>query len=153
MCMKSFYSAPTRFTLRAPGLALRLIVPLCTLGSDSVVVFNEINYHPPSNEAVNEWLELHNQMAIDIDLSAWSISGTVEFSFVEGTIIPAGGYLVIASDPATVQAHTGLTSVLGPFSGRLNNSIGTLRLRDRNGRLMDEMEYRDGGKWPVAPDG
>src|SRR5206468_10125176 len=61
--------------------------------------------------------------------------------------------LVIASDPAALQLAAGITNVLGPFSGRLNNSSGTLRLRDRNDRLMDQLEYRDGGKWPVAPDG
>lgn len=123
------------------------------LGADSVVVFNEIHYHPATNEAVNEWVELHNQMAIDIDLSAWFITGTIGFTFAEGTIIPGGEYLVIARDPAALQAYSGLTNVLGPFAGRLNNSSGVLRLRDRNNRLMDELEYRDGGKWPVAPDG
>ena len=121
--------------------------------ADSVVVFNEVHYHPATNESASEWVELHNQMAIDIDLSAWSLTGSVGFTFAEGTVIPAGGYLVVASDPAALQAATGLTNLLGPLTGRLNNSSGTLRLRDRNGRLMDELEYRDGGKWPVAPDG
>ena len=36
----------------------------------------------------------------DIDLSAWFVTGAVEFKFAEGTIIRGGGYLVIASDPA-----------------------------------------------------
>ena len=45
------------------------------------------------------------------------------------------------------------TNLVGPFLGRLNNGEGRLRLRDRNNRLMDELEYRDGGKWPVAADG
>jgi len=121
--------------------------------ADSVVVFNEIHYHPPTNETASEWIELHNQMAIDIDLSAWSITGDIGFTFVEGTIIPGGGYLVIASDPAALQASAGVTNVVGPFTGRLNNSSAIVRLRDRNDRLMDEVEYRDGGKWPAAPDG
>src|SRR6185503_10360773 len=64
-----------------------------------------------------------------------------------------GAYLVIASDPVALRAETLVTNIVGPFSGRLNNAAGDLELRDRNGRLMDEMEYRDGGKWPVAADG
>ena len=123
------------------------------LAVDSVVVFNEINYHPATNEAAQEWIELHNQMAVDIDLSAWSISGDVDYTFAEGTIIRGGGYLVIASDPVALRGTTLATNILGPFSGRLNNSTGNLELRDRNDRLMDEMEYRDRGKWPVAADG
>src|SRR6059036_1578011 len=121
--------------------------------ADSVVVFNEINYHPATNEAAAEWIELHNKMAIDIDLSAWFLEGDVSYTFAEGTIISGGGYLVIASDPVALRAATGLTNVLGPLTGRLNNATGNLELRDRNSRLMDKMEYRDRGKWPVAPDG
>jgi len=125
----------------------------CAPAADSVIVFNEIQYHSATNEAANEWVELHNQMAIDIDVSAWSLTGDLGFTFGEGTIIPAGGYLVIASDPPTLRAAAGITNVLGPFSGRLNNSGGDIKLRDRNDRLMDEVAYGDGGKWPVAPDG
>ncbi len=120
---------------------------------DSVVVFNEIHYHPATNEAASEWVELHNQMAIDIDLSAWSVKGDINFTFGDGTIIPGGGHLVVAIDPGALRAATGITNVVGPFTGRLNNSLGVLELRDRNNRLMDEVEYRDGGKWPAAPDG
>src|SRR5262245_15004195 len=124
-----------------------------TLAADSVVVFNEINYHPATNEAANEWVELHNQMAIDIDLSAWFLEDDIQFTFAEGTIILGGGYLVIASNPTALRSAAGVTNVVGPFTGRLNNGNGRIQLRDRNDRLMDEIEYRDGGKWPVAPDG
>ncbi len=130
-----------------------LLASITASAVDSVVVFNEVHYHPATNEAASEWIELHNQMAIDIDLSAWSIRGEVDYTFPEGTIILGQGYLVIASDPAFLRAWTGSTNVAGPFSGRLNNSRGTLTLRDRNDRVMDRFEYRDQGKWPVAADG
>ncbi len=120
---------------------------------DSVVVFNEIHYHPASNESANEWIELHNQMAIDIDLSAWHIADGVSFTFPEGTIIPGHGYLVIASNPGALFAATGLSNVRGPFTGSLSNAGERLELRDRNDRLMDKITYGDGGKWPPAPDG
>ncbi|HXG47380.1 MAG TPA: lamin tail domain-containing protein, partial [Methylomirabilota bacterium] len=139
---------------RIPLLFLGLVsfIPQ-TRAVDSVVVFNELHYHPVTNEAASEWVELHNQMAIDIDLSAWEITGDIRYRFSEGTIIPGGGHLVIAGDPVALTAHTGITNLVGPFTGRLNNGGGTVRLRDRNGRLMDELDYRDGGKWPVAADG
>ena len=79
--------------------------------ADSVVVFNEIHYHPPTNETVSEWVELHNQMAIDIDLSAWGITGDIAYIFAEGTIIPGGGFMVIASDPVALGARTGITNL------------------------------------------
>ena len=120
---------------------------------DSVVVFNEINYHPQDNGQGNEWIELHNQMAVDIDLSAWHVEDGINFTFAEGTIIRGGGYLVLAANPGALQAATGLTNVQGPFTGSLSNSGERLQLRDRNDRLMDNMNYSGGGEWPLAPDG
>src|SRR5438034_1909376 len=111
------------------------------LAADSIVVFNEIHYHPATNEAANEWVELHNQMAVDIDLSAWSLQGGIGYTFAEGTIVPAAGYLVVASNPTALQTTTGITNVLGPFTGQLNNAGARIELRDRNDRLMDKLEY------------
>ncbi len=127
-------------------------VPL-TCQADSVVVFNEVMFHPPANEAAFEWVELHNQMAVDVDLSGWSITGGVQFQFPEGTIIPGGGYLVVAGSPPDLQTATGLTNVLGPMDGRLSNAGDSLQLRNNNDRLMDELDYGVEGDWPVGPDG
>lgn len=120
---------------------------------DTVVVFNEIHYHPQDGAPGGEWIELHNQMAINMDLSAWRLAGAVGFTFPEGTIVPGGGQLLIAANPAALQAAAGLTGVLGPFAGQLANSGEKLELRDRNDRLMDEMTYSDAGRWPLAADG
>ena len=118
-----------------------------------MVVFNEIMYHPGANTAGGEWLELHNQMAVDVNLSGWSLAGGVAFTFVEGTVIPGGGYLVVAQSPAELGAATGLTNVLGPYSGHLAHSGEQLELYNRNQRLMDSVSYAVGGDWPVGPDG
>ena len=66
--------------------------------SDSVVVFNEIMYHPAGNESQMEWIELHNQMAVDIDLSDWSIAGGIDFR--DGAIHHCSGRG--SYDPGTV---------------------------------------------------
>ncbi len=132
--------------------ALLLILPALTARADSVVVFNEIMYHPPANEPLMEWVELHNQMAVNVDLSGWSITSGINYQFPEGTFIPGRGYLVIASSPVDLMAATGLTNVLGPFTGRLSNDGEQLNLRNRNQRLMDSVTYGVDGDWPVAPD-
>ena len=121
--------------------------------SDSVVVFNEIMYHPAGNEAQMEWIELHNQMAVDVDVSEWSISGGIDYTFPNGSIVPGGRCIVVAISPISIETTTGLTNVYGPFSGRLSNSGEKIALRDNSNRLMDELSYKDSGFWPVAADG
>ena len=46
---------------------------------DSTVVINELFYHPADNEA-NEWIELHNQMSVDMDVSSWSLNDGIDTS-------------------------------------------------------------------------
>jgi hypothetical protein len=123
------------------------------LRADSVVVFNEIQYHPREREPELEWLELHNLMAVDVDISGWYLSDGVSYEFPAGTVVPGGGYLVVAISPAALVAETGVAGALGPFVGRLSNAGERLELRDLNGRVMDRVRYGVGGDWPVAPDG
>ena len=123
-------------------LPLRALPP-----NDAVVVFNEIHYNPPGGGNAGEWIELFNMMGVNVDLSDWRIAGGVDYSFAVGTVIPAGGHLVIAKTPGNIAG------ALGPFTGALGNAGDTLRLLDNNDRAMDELTYGDAGEWPVAPDG
>jgi hypothetical protein len=36
--------------------------------ADATLVFNEIMYHPATNEPAMEWVELYNQLAVDVDV-------------------------------------------------------------------------------------
>ena len=112
---------------------------------DAVVSFNEFMYHPRDGEV--EWVEVHNMMTVDVDLSEWRLSGGVNFEFATGTVIPGGGYLVIEG------AGGGGGAPLGPFSGSLNNNGERIRLRNNSDRVMDEIDFGDSGRWPVAADG
>lgn len=147
---------PARATWKA-ALVGAISVAGSSLGTlfaaDSVVVFNEVQYHPPLEVEASEWIELHNEMAVDIDLSAWRLAGGVSYSFPEGTVIPGGGYLVITGAPPAGVSVPEISGAVGPFDGRLNNAGERLELRDRNNRLMDRLEYQDQEPWPVGADG
>ncbi len=119
----------------------------------STVTFNELMYHPLVHEVTLEWLELYNQMSYDVDISDWSIRGGIDYAFPEGTFVPAWGYAVVAISPSGLQAESGYADALGPFEGRLANNGEEIRLINNSGRVMDVVEYSDGGRWPVAPDG
>ncbi len=136
---------------------MRFVLPLLTLtilgaGSlrafDSNIVFNEIQYHPPTGQT--EWIELRNLNGVDVNTAGWRITGGIDYTFPAtgtGSFIPGNGFLLIAADPASLPGS------VGPFTGSLSNSGETLRIRNLNGRIMDEISYEDRGAWPVGADG
>ncbi len=125
--------------------------------ADATLVFNEVMYHPATNEPLYEWVEFYNQMAVDLDLSGWELKGDIDFKFPVGTRVAGRSYVVLAATPAALTALTGITNVLGPYTGsttnRLSNNGGELRLHNNAGRLVDRLNYGTSGDWPVAPDG
>lgn len=120
---------------------------------DSTVVFNEIMYNPAEEDSSMEFIELQNQLVVDMDISEWRLTGGVDFEFPDGTIVPGRGQIVVAIDPESLEQATGLTDVLGPWEGRLANGGELLQLYNNDGRLMNAVNYGDGGDWPEAPDG
>jgi len=136
-------------------LALPVLVCLASAPAhaDSTVVFNEVMYHPASDPAALEWVELYNQMGVDMDISGWSLAGAIDFPFPERTILRGKSYLVVALSPAALAAASGHTGALGPFTGRLDDRGETIVLLNNSGRTMDSLDYNDTGDWPVGPDG
>jgi hypothetical protein len=120
---------------------------------DSTVVFNEIMYNPAGSNEQLEWIELYNQMAVDVDMSNWSLQGGVDYTFPPHTVVPGGGYVVIAKSPAELAAASGVAGALGPFEGQLANGGEELQLVNHNARVMDVVDYSDDGRWAVGPDG
>ncbi|MEZ5301150.1 MAG: lamin tail domain-containing protein [Verrucomicrobiales bacterium] len=125
----------------AAACALFAMASPARAAADSVVVFNEIHYHPADEINETEWIELRNLQGVDVDISGWRMRGGADFDFPEGTVVPGRGYLVIAKVP------TQIAGALGPFDGNLSNSGEELRLENRNRRVMDRLDYGDDGDW------
>ena len=145
-----------RSLLHSLGFAIFPLLIFSSIESeaiDSIVVFNEINYHPTGNNHALEFIELYNQNSVNVDLTGWELTGGVDYSFPENTIIEGGSFLVIALDPETIKETSELGNVLGPYQGRLDNAGETVRLRNNNERIMDEIKYNDKDPWPVSADG
>ena len=46
----------------------------CATPARGGVVINEIMYHPASTNALEEWIELYNNGATNVNLSGWKIT-------------------------------------------------------------------------------
>ncbi|MFN0130312.1 MAG: lamin tail domain-containing protein [Verrucomicrobiales bacterium] len=90
-----------------------------------------------------EWIELYNRGASDIDLGGWSLSDAVSFTIPPDTRLPAGGFLVIANHHAALRAKwpERAAQIIGDFSGSLANGGERLELRDARGNPADEARY------------
>lgn len=115
-------------------------------------VINEFNPKPEDFHELEEFIELYNPGDEALDLTGWSLSDAVTFSFPNGTLLPAGGYVVVAMDPAALQARFGVTA-LGPWSGKLNSTGEKIVLKSAGGGTQDSVDYKFGFPWPCRIDG
>ena len=137
-----------RFFSKALATTLSLLLSATGLVAfDSAVVFNEVQYHPVNELTQTEWIEIKSNQGVDIDISGWSITGGANFTFPANTVLTGNSLLVIATTPSQIPG------AMGPLTGTLKNSDETIRIRNRNGRIMDELSYADSGDWPLAADG
>ena len=122
---------PAMPTLRRSLATLFLHVALVVLLFSAMRAFaapviNEIMYRPgtgyPENTAL-EFVELYNPDSTAVDVSGWALTTGVDYTLPAGTTLPAGGYLVIAANPATLKAASASAAsatVLGPWKSGAN---------------------------------
>lgn len=127
---------------------------------NDAIVINEIMYHhhprylpTGTGDDPEEWVELYNKSNAPVDLTGWRFSAGITFRFPDGTVIPPDGYLVVAKDAAALAARHPGVPVAGNFSGSLSNSGELIRLEDAAGNPVDEVHYKDGGRWDKRADG
>jgi hypothetical protein len=115
------------------------------------VRINEIHYDPDVKTELVEFVELYNSGSATADISGWYFSSGIDYTFPQGSLIPVGGYKVIAMDAADFN----LKFVFNPdgvFSGSLSNDGETVRLRDSKGKTVDAVDYKLGFPWPTVGD-
>ncbi|UCG58347.1 MAG: lamin tail domain-containing protein, partial [Phycisphaerales bacterium] len=116
------------------------------------VIINEIHYDPDVKTQLVEYVELYNAGQIDISLAGWYFSNGISYAFPAGSTIPAGGYVVVAQNPAQVQSKFGVPGnlVFGPWQGKLSNDGERIVLRDSTDGKVDEVDYKLGFPWPTV---
>jgi hypothetical protein len=141
-----------------PGTsALAVVEPPGQSSRLTSLVISEIMYHPAerSDGKQLEFIELFNTLGTPEEISGYRLAGDVDYTFPVGTIIPGGGFLLVARKPADLQSVYGIAGVLGPFNdaNNLPNDNGTVRLRNKIGAVFLDVQYGSRTPWPVAADG
>jgi PKD repeat protein len=115
-------------------------------------------YDPEGADAGREWVELYNDGSEDAALvggtgkGSWRISDSANHSITDpaggvgrgSLVVPAGGYLVLASDPAAFMAEHSGDYPVAKASLSLNNTGATVSLIDGSGATVDSAAYDAG---------
>ena len=140
--------------------------------SRSPVVINEIMFHPASDKDAEEFVELHNASEASVDLANWRFNDGIKFIFPPATMVPAGGFVVVANDPVVLaNSHPEIPrkTIFGPFEGSLRNAGERITLAkpetgtstNKSGIVTvsewlapaDGVTYGSGGRWGRWTDG
>ena len=126
------------------------------LSPDSLVI-NEINYNSSLDFDPGDWVELHNPHTYSLNISNWVFKDeddTHAYTFSQGTVVPAKGYIVIAADMAAFHSlFPAVTNYVGPSGFGFAGGGELLRIFNSTGTLVDTLHYDDVAPWPTRPDG
>mgnify|MGYP001563568601 CR=1 FL=1 len=147
-------------TSRARSLSFFIAVLLLSpsAAAHAAVTINEVMYNPQGADAGREWVELYNSGSEDVTIvggsgsGSWRIVDSSNHTIVDpaggvgrGSLtIPAGGYLILATDPAAFMGEYSGSYSVAKASLSLNNTGTTISLIDGAGATVDSVAYASG---------
>lgn len=121
------------------------------------VTINEINYNSSSEIHTDDWIEIYNYGNAELNISGWKLNDEEDhhqFVFPTGTVLGAGGYLVIPEDSVKFKSYfPQVENRIGQLGFSLNNNGEQIRLFDHTGNLYQFTDYNDNFPWPLEADG
>jgi hypothetical protein len=120
-----------------------------TTDSPRQVIISEVAWAGTQASANDEWIELWNPGAADIDLAGWTLTDNGDIRIpLSGTIGAGGFFLLERTDDSTV-ADIAADRI---YTGALANAGESLYLIDPSGRTVDTANG-SGGPWPAGSAG
>ncbi|MFC7338583.1 lamin tail domain-containing protein [Haloferula chungangensis] len=117
------------------------------------IVISSVDENPASGSQEEEYVIIRNNSGDTVDLSGWTLSGAIEYTFPAGSVILAGngqsvsnyrGLIHVARNSAAFRARSSgpkgneFRYVQGPYSGQLSARGETLTLRNEAGAFIDD---------------
>ncbi len=118
------------------------------------IIITEIHYDPDDaggfTDEDYEFIELYNLEAVAIDLSDWTFTAGITFTFPTGASIAPGEYIVIARNATT---YDGNGYQVFQFTGALSNTGETITLETPSSVVINSVTYNNSLPWPTAANG
>jgi hypothetical protein len=136
-------------------LFLALLFLLGSQSSKALPLLTEIHYNGISSGSdPDEFLEISNAGTQPLNLSGYSFTAGIAFTFPGNSRLAPLQSLVIARNPADFRiVFPDFSGALFDFSGALSHSGETLTLKDGAGFELWSISYNDSAPWPIDADG
>ena len=128
------------------------MITLCAARPGLGLVVSEVMYNPAADGGQLEFIELYNNRAVFEDITGYAFTNGISYVFETETIIGPKEFLVVAQNPAALEAAYGIDGVRGPFAGRLSNDGERIELSSASGEIVISIRYDDGRPWPASAD-
>lgn len=126
-----------------------------TSTNSSGLILTEIMYNPEkigdSDGDNYEFIELKNSGSDDINLSQYSFTAGIWYTFPNGTKIKPNQFVVLASDAEKFRKKYDFYPD-GIYQGNLNNGGDSIVLKNPFSDAIISMAYNDSTPWPVYAD-
>ena len=125
--------------------------------NSNALEISEIMVNAENSIDSDDWIELHNKLDVEINISGMSISDSSYFNkfvFPLNTKIPANGYLVVAKDTNLFKnQHPSITNFIGPLGFSFNSASETIFLKNHLDNELVQFNYTTAHPWPLGTDG
>lgn len=118
-------------------------IPLSQSPTATIAV-HSIEFNPSSGNQDQEYICLTNSSSVAIDISGWSLTSAVEFTFRPGTVVPSLGSVYVSPNVRAFRSRPSGPRgafVVGPYSGQLSARGETVIIVDPTGRIVSTNSY------------
>lgn len=144
--LRTQYLAPRRVHLYSTHSAVDGLIPPAQTTVPKIV-FGPMETEPASGNQDEEYLTLQNTGTSAADISGWTLSQDITFTFAPGTVIPAGGKVYVSPRVSLFRKRAvapkggeGLF-VVGDYHGHLKAVDGSVALHTSVGALVAQTGF------------
>ena len=119
------------------------------------IQITEVHYNPDDAggylDADYEFIELYNAETTAVDLSDYTFTQGIVYTFPAATSIAAGEFIIVCANSATYSGNG--YQVFQWTSGALNNDGELIQIQDASSNTVNQITYGDVSPWPFQADG
>jgi len=114
------------------------------------VLISDIFYNLNKTAERTEFIKILNPSNKDVDISEYTISEAIDFTFPIGSIIKPGEKIIVAKNKESIPDFSKYPNIFSWTDGSLANEGEIIRLSNKYGIVIDNVNYKPDAPWPLV---